>query len=351
MRFTVAPPGRLPLRNIRFSLVDVPDLQVIPLEHPTITDIWMGAGPVPEILHRVLNLLAKARARLGLPSLVPLSRLFYFVLNRMRFGEHRGGMYVRAQGVANGKPVERSWHLLAEGDDGPFIPSMAIEAIVRKLSAGNRPPPGARSGVRALELADYEPLFAARRIFTGFREDDAAEPLYRRILGSAFGDLPPRLRELHGGDASRRWAGVASVRRGRGPLSGLIAALVGFPRAGAQVPVSVSFLRADGVERWTRTFARRSFSSVQACGTGRNRYLLVERFGIASFAIALVVENGRLLFVPRNWSLARIPMPRLLLPRGESFELEQDGRFGFDIEISMPLIGAIVAYRGTLEPV
>src|SRR3546814_7192520 len=87
----------------------------------------MGAGPVPEILHRILNLLAKARGRLGLPSFEPFSRLFYAVLNRMRFGEHRGGMFVRARGVADGRTVERSWHLLAEGDDGPDIPSMAIE--------------------------------------------------------------------------------------------------------------------------------------------------------------------------------------------------------------------------------
>ncbi|MCB1337124.1 MAG: saccharopine dehydrogenase NADP-binding domain-containing protein, partial [Maritimibacter sp.] len=131
LRYTVAVPGRLPLRNIRFSLVDVPDLQVIPPEHPGLRDIWMGAGPLPESLHRVLNLLAKARARFGLPSLAPLSPLFYRVLNLMRFGEHRGGMFVRAEGVAEGRVVEMSWHLIAEGDDGPYIPSMAIEAIVR----------------------------------------------------------------------------------------------------------------------------------------------------------------------------------------------------------------------------
>ena len=80
-RYTIAVPGRTPLANIRFSLVDVPDLQVIPPEHPTLRDIWMGAGPVPEGLHRVLNLLAKARARFRLPSLVPLAGLFYRVLN------------------------------------------------------------------------------------------------------------------------------------------------------------------------------------------------------------------------------------------------------------------------------
>ncbi|MEY2926306.1 MAG: hypothetical protein RL367_783, partial [Pseudomonadota bacterium] len=113
-RFTIAVPGRLPLRNIHFSLVDVPDLLVIPPDYPTLTDIWMGAGPVPEILHRMLNGLARLRARFSLPSLEPLSRLFFTVLNLMRFGEHRGGMFIRARGRRDGHDIEQSWHLLAE---------------------------------------------------------------------------------------------------------------------------------------------------------------------------------------------------------------------------------------------
>ena len=107
MRFTIAVPGRLALRNIHSSLIDVPDLQVIPPEHETLTGIWMGAGPVPESLHRILNLLAKMRRRFGLPSLVPFSRIFYAVLNRMRSGEHRGGMFVRARGIADGRGHSR----------------------------------------------------------------------------------------------------------------------------------------------------------------------------------------------------------------------------------------------------
>ena len=350
MRFTVAPPGRLPLRNIRFSLVDVPDLQVIPPEYPALTDIWMGAGPVPESLHLALNLLAKARAALRLPSLQPLSRLFYAVLNRMRFGEHRGGMFVRARGVSDGRPVERSWHLLAEGDDGPFIPSMAVEAVVRKLLAGERPAAGARSGVRVLELADYDALFRGRRIHTGFRVDAAEQPLYPAILGEAYAALPPRVRALHGSAAPRRWAGAATVRRGRHPLARLVAALVGFPRAAPHLPVSVAFSPERGGERWVRRFGDRSFTSVQSAGRGRDQHLLVERFGVAAFALALVVEGDRLLLVPRRWSLLGIPMPRALLPTGASFETERDGQFHFDVEITAPLIGLIVAYRGTLHP-
>ncbi|MBL4806659.1 MAG: saccharopine dehydrogenase NADP-binding domain-containing protein, partial [Rhodobacteraceae bacterium] len=139
MRYTVSPPGRLPLANLRFSLVEVPDLRVLPAEHPDMTDIWMGAGPVPESLHRVLNLLAKMRATFRLPALTPFAKLFYRVLNLMKFGDHRGGMFVKATGHKNGQPFAMSWHLLAEGDDGPYIPSMAIESIVRKHLTGNTP--------------------------------------------------------------------------------------------------------------------------------------------------------------------------------------------------------------------
>ncbi|KQZ64498.1 saccharopine dehydrogenase [Sphingopyxis sp. Root1497] len=351
LRFTVAVPGRLPLRNIHFSLVDVPDLQVLPPAYPALTDIWMGAGPVPEILHRILNLLAKARSTLRLPSLEPLSRLFYWVLNRMKFGEHRGGMFIRARGQADGVPVERSWHLLAEGDDGPYIPSMAIEAIVRKLLAGIRPEPGARSSIDALDLADFEALFAPRSIHTGFRADEPDAPFYRRILGSAFDALPPRVRELHASEAARRWRGVAEVRRGKSPLARLAAAIIGFPKAADAVPVTVTFTPEAKGERWTRDFGGRRFTSLQYAGSGKNAFLLVERFGPAAFAMALVVDGDRMRLVPRRWSLLGVPMPRFLMPGGPSFETDADGKFEFNVEIRLPLAGLIVAYRGTLEPV
>lgn len=350
-RYTVAVPGKMPLRDLRFSLVDVPDLQVLPPEHPTLRDIWMGAGPVPEVLHRILNMLAKARANLRLPSFEPFSRLFYVVLNLMKFGEHRGGMYVHVQGLRDGVPIERSWHLLAEGDDGPFIPSMAIEAIIRKLLRNEGPSLGARAATRALDLADYDQLFAGRTIHTGFRDErDDGGPLYRQIIGSAFDALPPMVKHLHDCSSPRRWSGTANVVRGKGLLARLIAGIIGFPKSGNDIPVTVAFSPKNGGEMWTRTFGGHRFSSFQTPGTRRNRHLLVERFGIMAFALALVVDNGCLHLVPRSWSLLGVPMPGFLLPRGNSFEAEKDGRFQFDVTIEVPWVGLLIAYRGSLTP-
>ncbi|KJV28086.1 SDR family oxidoreductase [Luteibacter yeojuensis] len=349
-RFTVAVPGTLPLRSIHFSLAEVPDLRVLPREYPSLRNIWFGAGPTPEFLHRMLNGLAAARAHLGLPSLEPLSPLFHWVLNAARMGEHRGGMFVRARGIADGKPAERTWHLLAEGDSGPFIPSMAVEAIVRKRLDGIRPDTGARAATHALALTDYDAMFARRGIVTGFRTDDAGAPLYRRILADAYDTLPTRLRELHGTSSRRQWQGRARVEHGHGLLAKLVRAVVGFPKAGENVPVSVAFTPQGDGELWTRTFDGRSFSSVQYEGEGKDARLLVERFGVATFSLALVRDGDKLLLVPRRWSLFGLPMPPFLLPRGVSFEHEEDGRFHFDVEIAMPIVGRIVHYQGSLAP-
>jgi len=214
-RYTVAVPGRLPLRSTRFSLVDVPDLRVIPPQHPTLRSIWVGAGPVPESLHRMLNMLAKARALLRLPSLALMAGVFYRVLNLLAFGEHRGGMYVHATGQRDGRRAEVSWHLLAEGDDGPFIPSMAIECLIRKMLQGERPATGARAATQALELEDYEAVFARRTIFTGLRGgDDPTDPLYLRTMGSAFATLPAAVQALHGTSERRVWQGLGWVPTG-----------------------------------------------------------------------------------------------------------------------------------------
>lgn len=171
MRYTISPPDQKPLPNIRFSLVDVPDLQVLPELWPNVESVWMGAGPVPEVLHRMLNMLAWLVRLKVLSSLLPFANLFYKVINKVRWGEHRGGMFVSITGLDKAqKTIGRSWHLLAEGNDGPLIPSMAIEAIVRKSLDGQSPAAGARSAATELELSDYEELFQRRTIYTGQKD-------------------------------------------------------------------------------------------------------------------------------------------------------------------------------------
>src|SRR5262249_14384163 len=134
MRVVIAPPGKLPLYERLFSLIDVPDLRVLPQLWPDVKHVWFGVAPVPEILHRALIACAWAVRRGWLKSLAPFAPLMHWAANHLRWGEHRGGMFVEVRGrSADGAAIARSWHLIAEGDDGPYIPSMAAAAIVHKL--------------------------------------------------------------------------------------------------------------------------------------------------------------------------------------------------------------------------
>lgn len=308
LRYTVAPPGALPLHNTLFSLADVPDLRAIPAALPQIRSLWMGAGPLPEPLHRLLITLAK----LPLPNLAPIAPLAYKVLNALTYGEHRGGVFIEEKGTAQGQPVTRSWHMLAEGDDGPLIPSMATCALIRQTRAGHPPAPGARSGIDALSLHDYETLFQSRAITTGWR-DAPQGSIYQQVLGPAFASLAPQLQALHRPGPRAEWAGRAKVTRGKPRLANLVATLFSFPKAGDDIPVSVTFLTApDRRETWGRNFAGRLMVSTQEAGTRRNQHLITERFGPFAFGLAIVCDAEKLRIIPRRWSVFGLPLPRAL---------------------------------------
>lgn len=350
--YTIAPPGFVPLDRLEFSLVDVPDLDSLPELWPEVNTVWMGAGPVPAIIHRMLRGLAYLVRWRIIPSLAPFSRLLFHANNILRWGEHRGGMFVEVTGkTGDGQTVKRAWHLLAEGNDGTFIPSMAIETLIRRWVDGAPPQFGARVATREIELVDYEKLFVNRRIYAGHRGSEfiVDQCLYGRVLGDAWKALPESIRFLHA-QSSGTASGKATVTRGTGFVARIVASSFGFPQAAENTDVTVSFERSGTTERWTRTFDTQKFASRQFEGTGRFDGLLCEKFGPFTFGLALVVDSHRLILVARRWSLFGIPMPRFLAPKGESFEFDQNGTFHFDVTIQAPIIGLIVRYAGYLEP-
>lgn len=212
------------------------------------------------------------------------------------------------------------------------------------------PAPGARSGIDALSLEDYADQFAQRAIITGWR-GAARGPIHQQVLGPAFASLPPEVQALHQPGPRAVWSGRARVRRGTSRSANLVATLFNFPRAGADVPVTVAFRTdATGRETWARTFDGRLMRSTQEAGTGRNQHLITERFGPFAFGLALVIHGDRLRIIPRRWSIFGLPLPRFAMPHGDSHDSVQQGKFHFHVEIALPLIGPVVRYDGWLQP-
>ncbi len=348
--YTIAPPGYLPLRSRCFSLMDVPDISVMPKLWPGLNSMWMGAGPVPGIFHAAFRWLAwLVRLRL-LPTLSPLAPLFHFVSRTLRWGEHRGGMFVSITGRQHGgETIERSWHLIAEGDDGPYIPSMAIEGIIRRSLAGGNPQKGARACTIELELDDYESLLKRRNIHTGIRESisgTVAHSLYREVLGDRWDELPNALKTIHDHSGNLTAEGIASVERGTGWISAIVATIFRFPKTSKSIPVRVSFSSRGNIEHWRRSFGAHSFTSSQTYGSTTG--LVSERFGPFAFDLALVLEDKKLKLIVRDWRLFGLRLPRALAPTGNSYEFSEEGRFNFHVEIKHPLTGLIVRYKGWL---
>jgi hypothetical protein len=176
-------------------------------------------------------------------------------------------------------------------------------------------------------------------------------PIYKTVLGEDFETLPPQVQALHNSIQTRAWGGTAKVQRGTGVLAKALAAIIGFPETDPAKTVRVDFV-PDGVgERWTRTFGAKTFSSYQRPNAKGDTPMMMERFGVINVALALQIKGDRMYLIPKSWSCLGIPLPRFLLPEGESFETERNGKFCFDVEIAAPLIGLIVSYKGQLTPI
>jgi hypothetical protein len=169
--------------------------------------------------------------------------------------------------------------------------------------------------------------------------------LYRRLLGARFDALPVRVRELHDVTAMSRWDGRADVECGSGLAARIVVRLLGLPPEGRGQPLSVTFEPVEAREVWTRTFGASVFQSVQDGQDG----LLHERAGPVTFLFALEASGEGLGLVLRDVRVAAVPLPRVAHPSVRTFESERDGRYRFEVEGSLPLVGLIVRYAGWLE--
>jgi hypothetical protein len=172
------------------------------------------------------------------------------------------------------------------------------------------------------------------------------KPLFARVLGdAAFSTLPHRVQALHRATGTRTYAGSAQVEAGSSWLARLCARATALPSRALIVPVEVEITCDAGGERWTRRFGAHRMPSRFWLAGG----LLYERIGAATFAFALHVEAGSLHWRVRHVRVLGVPLPAALFGGVRAREFEADGRYGFDVQASLPLAGLLVRYRGWLD--
>ena len=326
------------------ALADVPDLDLLPEILPGRPAVIFRAGTESALQTVGLWLLGWPVQWFGVagleraaPVLVGLQRL------TQRFSTDRSGMSVRLKGETNGALVERQWTLIAFDGDGPEIPTLAAVILAEGILA-NKVAPGAQPAHRMLSLDAFEPLFATLSLRHEIVERRLPPPLYARVMGERYHALPWMVRAMHAVCGDLGASGEATVTGGQNALARTIGAVMRFPKAGVY-PLHVAFAERDGIERWTRRFDDQAFSSELSERDGH----LVERFGPLRFTFDLPSDQHGLEMHLRRWSFLRIPLPLALAPQGIAREWEEQGRFRFDVPITLPLVGRIVHYAGWLD--
>ena len=174
------PVGRRWLSN-----VDVPDVALLPQRYPGLDSVELRAGLELTVLHLGLSLLSALVARGWISSLVPASGLLRGVASALHpFGSDSGAMHVTLRGRCATQHLARHWTIVAEHNDGPFIPAAAASAIAKRLCAvlGYAPltARGARPCVGLLALEDFIRELGGRAIRTVTTETPDGAPPARR---------------------------------------------------------------------------------------------------------------------------------------------------------------------------
>jgi hypothetical protein len=121
---------------------------------------------------------------------------------------------------------------------------------------------------------------------------------------------------------------------------------MGFPAAGADVPVLLEVSVKGDREVWCRRFAGRPVVSRQ----WERDHLLIEAFGVNSFSCNLAIAGPDLIYEFRRAWLAGIALPSWIAPRVDGRVTGDPGGWHVSVRVFAPVLGEILHYEGRVEP-
>jgi hypothetical protein len=161
-------------------------------------------------------------------------------------------------------------------------------------------------------------------------------------MDGAFVKLPALVQQAHRGTV--RLSGTAKVERGKG-LGGLIAAIMGLPKTNPKAELVVVAWHFPDQIVWSRTFDGKVFESTFK----RAEDFLVEQMGPLSLYLQPMCEGGRLVYRLIATQIGPIAIPRVLAPSMNAWESEKDGKYQFEVSVSLPFLGQMIRYSGSLD--
>ncbi len=148
------------------SNCDVPDLALFPKHYPSLKNLRFGAGLEFGWMQAGLSF-AAFLARFGIlksvESYAPL--LLKIAAPFDRFSSGQSGFFMKLSGLGHdGNAKALTFYLLAENNDGAYVPCMPAVICAQKLASAAKPPAGAYPCMGIIGLKDYLASLSTRSI-------------------------------------------------------------------------------------------------------------------------------------------------------------------------------------------
>jgi len=147
--------------------VDVPDLELFPNRYGVTQRVSFQAGLELPLLHLTMVGMAYL-SKIGLvKNWLPLAKTMISVSNVfLPLGSDKGAMEVVICGKDNDGIVKKiTWRLYAPKGNGPYIPTLSMIILVRKLLGNSKINSGAKPCIGLLKLSDFTTYFDALDIY------------------------------------------------------------------------------------------------------------------------------------------------------------------------------------------
>lgn len=170
--------------------------------------------------------------------------------------------------------------------------------------------------------------------------------MYERAMGAEYSRLHPVVQRFHRLAGSVQLHGEVRCMPARHWLGDLLARALRAPRQAAQGPLRFELRAQPLQETWTRDFPGCRMESTLLLRGGE----VVERLGAATLHFRLCEREGALVMYLARLRFLGLPCPRWLMPLVIAEEIGDDQhRFCFRVEASVPRIGRVVGYVGHLQ--
>ena len=334
-----------PVGTRLLSPCDVPDLSLLPLRYPGSPEVRFGAGLELRFLHRGMNAMALL-ARWGwVRNWSRHARWLKAAADLFRhWGSDAGAMHVSVEGCsADGTVRQRHWTLVAAEGDGPYVPTLAAAALVRRLAQGRLAERGAMPCLGLLTLDDF--ATETEGLAIRFSDDLAHRSMYEAVLGPRFEALPEAVRRFHTLAGRVKLRGQVVVEAPRNWRARLLGRLLGTPLTDSAGPIRFELDAAPAHEHWVRHFPGRTMASRLRLVDGR----IVERLGAATLVFGLRADADRLSMELLRMRFLGLPCPRWLMPKIVAEERGHADAIHFDVAASVRGCGVVARYHGHLE--